>query len=232
MPGRSTRTLSIGMARRTKVSASTEAEVLVECRRRCCACFGLNRDEAEKRGQIAHLDGNPSNNAKENLAFLCFDHHDEYDSTTSQSKGLQRKEVETYRAELLYKFGTWSASLKRDELLNFLAFVTDITAMAEAALKIGKSLDCFGDDLVLRVLTNDEFDSNDALLWWPYVGALDHFASWGWLSFAQEERNIDGDLRVFFQVKRTPVCDEVAEKIREILRTRVSSEKPSPAPDA
>jgi hypothetical protein len=206
------------MSKRTNVSASTQAEVLVECRRRCCVCFGLNRDESEKRGQIAHLDGDHSNNAKENLAFLCFDHHDQYDSQTSQSKGFQRKEVETYRAELRYKFSTWSASLRRDELLNFLAFVTDITAMANAALKVGKELDCFGEDLVLRVLTNDRFDSNDGLLWWPYVGALDHFASWGWLSFTQQERDVDGDLRMFFEIKRAPVCNEVAEKIAELLR--------------
>ena len=205
------------MTKRIKVSESIQAEVLVECRRRCCVCFGLNRDEDWKVGQIAHLDRNPSNNAKENLAFLCFDHHDLYDSCTSQSKGLQRKEVETYREELLYKFNNWSANVKRDELLNFLVFVTDLSVMAEAAIKVGKSLDFLGEDLVLSVLTNDSFDSNDGMLWWPYVGALDHFASWGWLSFIQEEREADGDMRMFFDVTRAPVCDDVAAKIQEIL---------------
>jgi hypothetical protein len=208
------------MTKRTRVSQSVQAEVLVECRRRCCVCFALKRDESEKRGQIAHLDGDPSNNAKENLAFLCFDHHDQYDSETSQSKGLLRAEVETYRAELVDRFSTWSASLRREELLNFLAFVADLSAMADAALKVGKSLDCFGEDLVVRVLTQDRFDSNDGMLWGPYVGALDHFASWGWLSFTQEERDLDGDVRMFFDVKRATVCDEVAAKIRERLEAR------------
>ena len=53
-----------------------------------------------KKGQIAHLDGNWANNAEDNLAFLCFDHHDEYDSKTSQSKGLTEQEVKAYRKQL------------------------------------------------------------------------------------------------------------------------------------
>lgn len=75
-------------------------EVLVLSRRRCAICFGLNHDNNVKKGQIAHLDGNRKNNDLDNLAFLCFDHHDEYDSTTSQSKSLQLNEVKTYRQEL------------------------------------------------------------------------------------------------------------------------------------
>ena len=55
-----------------------------------------------KKGQIAHLDRDPSNNALDNLAFLCLPHHDEYDSTTSQSKNLTIHEVKRYRA-MLYR---------------------------------------------------------------------------------------------------------------------------------
>jgi len=51
-------------------------------------CFALKRDSREKKGQIAHLDGSPANHDRDNLALLCFDHHDRYDSETSQSKGL------------------------------------------------------------------------------------------------------------------------------------------------
>src|SRR4051812_21277272 len=36
-----------------------------------------------------------------NLAWLCFDHHDEYDSTTRQSKGSTAREVRTHRDKLL-----------------------------------------------------------------------------------------------------------------------------------
>lgn len=57
-------------------------------------------DFGEKKGQIAHLDRNPANNELDNLAWLCFDHHDQYDSRTSQSKGLTIGEVKRYRGQL------------------------------------------------------------------------------------------------------------------------------------
>jgi hypothetical protein len=85
---------------RVSIPQSVQAEVLVESRRRCCICFGLNRDTALKVGQIAHLDKDSANPRKENLAFLCFEHHDLYDSSTRQSKNLTMEEVKHYRTEL------------------------------------------------------------------------------------------------------------------------------------
>ena len=85
---------------RPSIPRETEAQVLYRSRRRCAICFGLNRDASEKRGQIAHLDHDRSNNNIKNLAFLCLDHHDQYDSRTSQSKGFRRTEVQYYRADL------------------------------------------------------------------------------------------------------------------------------------
>ena len=42
-----------------------------------------------------------SANAKiENLAFLCFEHHDEYDSKTSQSKNITPGELKHYKNRL------------------------------------------------------------------------------------------------------------------------------------
>jgi hypothetical protein len=88
------------MARRKPVPKRTETELLVQSRRRCCICFALDNDLTQKQGQIAHLDGDPANNHPDNLAYLCFDHHDQYDSRTRQSKGLTIDEVKTYRAQL------------------------------------------------------------------------------------------------------------------------------------
>ena len=85
---------------RKRLKIPTETHVLTSCRRRCCVCYGLNRDASGKQGQIAHLDRNPENNHNDNLAFLCFDHHDQYDSRTSQSKNLTANEVKHYREEL------------------------------------------------------------------------------------------------------------------------------------
>jgi hypothetical protein len=86
-----------------KKNPKVHIDVLVKSRRRCCLCFGLKGDHGEKRGQIAHLDHNRINDKIDNLAFLCFDHHDQYDSITSQSKSIQINELKTYR-EQLYQF--------------------------------------------------------------------------------------------------------------------------------
>ena len=85
---------------RLKIPNQTETLLLLNCRRRCCICFGLDRDHRIKQGQIAHLDNNNQNNKIDNLAFICLSHHDQYDSKTSQSKGLTLSEVKNFRNEL------------------------------------------------------------------------------------------------------------------------------------
>jgi hypothetical protein len=92
--------------KRKKRPGNVDGEVLTSCRRRCCLCFGLKGVASIKRGQICHLDRDPSNNDKDNLAYLCLKHHDEYDSRTSQSKGLTIEEVRRYRDELYRHLGT------------------------------------------------------------------------------------------------------------------------------
>ena len=87
------------MAQRKK-NPIIDTDVLLKSKRRCCLCFGLNCDSREKKGQIAHLDRNSANSKPDNLAFLCFDHHDGYDSKTSQSKSIQINEVKAYRDDL------------------------------------------------------------------------------------------------------------------------------------
>ena len=82
------------------VPKAVETEVLVASRRRCCLCFGLKSDLGEKRGQLAHLDHDRDNNTEGNLAYLCLEHHDRYDSRTSQSKNYTIGEVKRYRKEL------------------------------------------------------------------------------------------------------------------------------------
>ena len=88
------------MAARAPIPPEVIADVLVASRRRCCICYAISNDVGEKKGQVAHIDRNASNNARENLVFLCFDHHDQYDSRTSQSKGLTVEEITQYRAQL------------------------------------------------------------------------------------------------------------------------------------
>jgi hypothetical protein len=86
------------MARKA-ISDATQASVLQKSRRRCCLCFGLNSEDEVKKGQLAHLDGDNKNSAEDNLAFLCLEHHDEYDSIPRLSKGLREQEVRRWRDE-------------------------------------------------------------------------------------------------------------------------------------
>lgn len=88
------------MTARATIPPEVIADVLVASRRRCCVCFGLSNDTTEKKGQVAHIDRDASNGARNNLVFLCLDHHDQYDSRTSQSKGLTIEEVREYRSQL------------------------------------------------------------------------------------------------------------------------------------
>jgi hypothetical protein len=74
---------------RIAVPGDTQDQVILLSRRRCCVCFGLIGNFDVKAGQIAHLDHDNKNSELDNLAFLCLEHHDQYDSKTSQSKGLR-----------------------------------------------------------------------------------------------------------------------------------------------
>ena len=85
---------------RERIPTEISTSVLVKSRRRCSLCTALNRDYEIKTGQIAHLNHNASDNRSENLVFLCLQHHDQYDSGTSQSKGLMRQELVEYRNAL------------------------------------------------------------------------------------------------------------------------------------
>ncbi len=88
------------MNQRKRTPKDTEADILDRSRRRCSICFAQNADFDVKKGQIAHLDGNPSNMDFDNLCFLCLFHHDDYDTKRSQSKGLTILEVKRYRTRL------------------------------------------------------------------------------------------------------------------------------------
>jgi hypothetical protein len=90
---------------RIGVPEGIQDQVLLLSRRRCCICFGLNGNVDVKPGQIAHLDHDNANHKIDNLAFLCFQHHDQFDSETSQSKNLREAEVKQFRKELYDNVG-------------------------------------------------------------------------------------------------------------------------------
>jgi hypothetical protein len=88
------------MASRRRPNRLVEKDVMVSSRRRCCLCVFLNNRNDVRKGQIAHLNRDPNDSRFENLVYLCLEHHDEYDSQTSQSKALLLEEVRDYRNRL------------------------------------------------------------------------------------------------------------------------------------
>lgn len=85
---------------REPIPAAVQEEVLTRSARRCALCFGLKGSLERMKGQIAHLDRNSANPKLDNLAYLCLEHHDEYDTSTRQSKGLVPEELLAYRKRL------------------------------------------------------------------------------------------------------------------------------------
>jgi len=189
-----------------------EVRVIKRCRRRCCICYGLKRDDSIKQGQIAHLDRDPSNNAIENLTFLCLEHHDLYDGRTSQSKNFTPDEVEGYRDEIESKFSAWCH--ETGQLLNFLADYIDLETMADVAEKIAARYVWHHRQLAIEALTQDEIQYSDMDLYTPLLATLDDYQSWGWLSYTAEEvPSADGDQAMRVEVDHKPVCAEVARVI-------------------
>lgn len=88
----------------------------------------MGRDDVRK-GQIAHLNHDPSDSRFQNLVFLCFDHHDEYDGRTGQSKGLTLEEVREYRDRLYSRNG----ALPTPTELTALAHSTELSPLPETS---------------------------------------------------------------------------------------------------
>lgn len=216
--------MRLAIARRKTTSKDIESQVIRRCRRRCCICYGLNKDDNIKPGQIAHLDKNPSNNAIENLAFLCLEHHNLYDSRTSQSKNLTLDEVKAYRDELESKFSAWG--LESGQLLNFLADYINIEMMADAAEKIAAQCVWHSRELALEALTQSEVQYSDMDLYFPLLVTLDAYQSWGWLTYTAEELSGEDKNKLMdIKVQHRPVCSEVARVISDRVKRTNTNEK-------
>lgn len=109
---------------RQRISLDTETEILVKSKRRCCMCYFLFDIKTPKKGQIAHLNRNRTDSSFSNLVYLCLDHHDDFDSTTSQSKGYTPSEVREYRDRLYNEFN--SRHVVNEELFDESSFLENI----------------------------------------------------------------------------------------------------------
>jgi hypothetical protein len=86
--------------RRKNFAKKVQAAVAARCRRRCALCYFLDDDVGPKHGQFAHIDRNHGNNSADNAAYLCPNHHDEYDTTPSQTAKFTPNELKLYQQSL------------------------------------------------------------------------------------------------------------------------------------
>ena len=106
-----------------------------------------------------------------------------------------------------------NASLR--ECITF-AYSIDLDAMVNAAVRVGERVVWYAERHAVDALSTDAVDYSDGDLYLPHLAALDLFASWGWLAYTEETKDIEGDApRVFVTVKRKAICDKVAARILE-----------------
>ena len=91
--------------KRAPIKPADAAEVLIQSRRRCCLCYYFNSDLEPEKGQLAHVDRDHSKSHADNLAYLCLDHHNEYDTKHLQSKSLMPEELRFARTRLYRRLG-------------------------------------------------------------------------------------------------------------------------------
>lgn len=159
---------------RTKPTPTIEEAVLTKSARRCALCYGLHGDLSRRPGQIAHIDGDRTNSSEDNLGYLCLEHHDEYDSTTSQSKGITQREFRNYR-DRLYEAISRGLHHDRSSRPND-GVPSDVRAHDQQAFRVGDAIlseDTLYD--ILRNLSNDHtYFRNDGSLIRSFIA---HFAA-------------------------------------------------------
>ena len=126
---------------RKKPDPRVETQVLVTSRHRCAFCWGLAEDLEVKKGQLAHVDRDPSKSDFDDLAFLCLEHHDEYDTKASVSKRFTPAELRIYRDGL---YQLLKQGLPRRELT-----AADITKHAQHTQPMTPDLDLYDRRLKL-----------------------------------------------------------------------------------
>ena len=204
---------------RKNTPTEIELEVMTKSRRRCCICYGLNRDESIKKGQIAHLDRDATNYNFDNLAYLCLEHHDDYDSRTSQSKGWSDKEAQVYRNELYEHFSIWGEENKTSHLLNFLAFTINLDDMLDAALDAVGEITYIRESTLEEILARDHIEYSDSDLWYPIVYTLQYLQSWGWVEFKVEEKEGGcSGTTMCISIGHKPICSQLLDLLRKRLK--------------
>lgn len=126
---------------RAKATLAVETELLVRSRRWCALCFGLSFLRGPRKGQIAHVDRDSSNSEFGNLCWLCFEHHDEYDSQTSQSKRFTPAELRRHRDDLYQFLDTQRVQLVAPAYISLSPEAVVLAELLNSRSRSGRKLD-------------------------------------------------------------------------------------------
>jgi hypothetical protein len=176
-------------------------------------CFGLQQLHGPVKGQIAHVDRDRSNNASDNLVWLCLTPHDDYDARPSQSKGLTPAEVKYYRQELYDFIGMQQRRLEPDRISISLS--SEAGALAEYLNTNSRTGDLFDPQVRIDALETElELPIDDLEL------AIDELAASGLIEINGSRDVIYPTSRLFWETdpifaKNDPVSD--AEAIARVL---------------
>ncbi|MBD3338183.1 MAG: hypothetical protein GF353_03690 [Candidatus Lokiarchaeota archaeon] len=80
------------MGKRKKLSDKLKTEILIANRHACCVC-------AKANVQVHHINSDNSDNRWENLAVLCFNHHDKATAPLGLSACLTPEQVSKYKSD-------------------------------------------------------------------------------------------------------------------------------------
>lgn len=101
------------MAKRIDLPPSQRSRLLIANRHACCVCG---------RGgvQIHHINGDPSDNADDNLAVLCLEHHDKSTAPAGLSAKLRGEEIATYKRNWEAQCALYASQLARGRTAFFM----------------------------------------------------------------------------------------------------------------
>ena len=122
---------------------------MVANRNACCVC-------QSPRVQIHHIDGDPANNKKENLAVLCLDHHALASMIVGMSANLRPNEVVQYKEAWESRCRSDTMALARDRLSYYVTLYKNPPRIREVFLQLSEEGRHRSVEIVARLLSEEE----------------------------------------------------------------------------
>jgi hypothetical protein len=130
-------------------------------------------------------------------------------------------EVKQYRGELYGHFADWSQMITRRHLLSFIASRISVEDIAQAVVDVASTVYFYGPRHAHDVLTWPELKSDDPETTLNHLVVLDSCASWGLLTFREEDiQDEEGLQYTLLTVNHFPICRQLAEVIARWIAVR------------